>query len=335
MEKTQTERNMNQQDLSVIIVNYRTPALTIRCLETLAEERSSVVGMSVILVDNGSQDDSVSKFTETITQRGWGEWVELIASPKNLGFAGGNNLGIRSVLAVAQQPRYVLLLNSDTEVHSGCLSGCQRYLDARPEVGAMSCLLLNADGSPQNTARKYPRPDREIMRAFGLPWIMPRQFGWADIDDLGWDRRSDEREVEWLGGAFLMVPTRVLRELGGLDEDFFFYGEDVEFSHRVAHAGYKVIHWPGASITHLGGASSNSEQVPGRWREQHEWRGRLLVQRKCYGRVAEILIHAAYLLAATVRKSNVLRRGQRGQVEDQRASQSLSILTAPFREAVQ
>ena len=322
-------------ELAVVVLNYRTPQLTVGCLETLAAERATVPTLEVVVVDNKSGDESVATIGAAIEERGWGGWLRLVEAPRNLGFAAGNNLAIAQVLASDNRPRHLLLLNSDTEVHAGCLRACIDYMDERPEVGAMSCLLLNADGSPQNTARKFPRPDREVARALGLPWMLPALFSAADLEDGGWDRRTEAREVDWVGGAFVMLPTRVMAEIGGLDDDFFFYGEDIVLSHEVKRKGYAVVHWPGASITHFGGGSSDPGRLPSRWRTQCVWRGRLLVQRKCYGRVAELLVQAAYLGAMLVRKVKILCRGRRGEVEDQRVSQGLSILVHPFREAVQ
>ena len=130
-------------------------------------------------------------------------------------------------------------------------------------IGTMSCLVKNADGSPQNVSRTFPTPLREFIRCFGLPWSFPRLFGWADTDDLTWDRETECRDVDWLGGAFLMIRGDLIRQIGLLDEDFFFYGEDIEFAHRVRKAGYRRFYQatPG-SITHLGGGSSSSCPKP-------------------------------------------------------------------------
>jgi GT2 family glycosyltransferase len=126
-----------------------------------------------------------------------------------------------------------------------------------------------------------------------------------------------------------------MTEVGGLDDDFFFYGEDIVFSYRVKQLGYRALHWPGASTTHFGGGSSDASRRPSRWRTQCIWRGRLLVQRKCYGHLAEKTVQMAYLAAMWIRKAKIVCRGGQGKLEDQKVDQGLSILTHPFKGAVQ
>jgi GT2 family glycosyltransferase len=327
-----TAKHPPVSELTVIVVNYRTAGLTIACLETLARERASVPGLDVVVVDNKSDDGSVFAISAAIARRGLSGWTTLIEAPENLGFAGGNNLAVNLVMQRSLKPDFLLLLNSDTEVHPGCLRRCLDYARGYENLGVMSCLLLNGDGSTQNTARKFPRPDREVARAFGLPWILPRLLSAADLEDDGWNRRAETREVDWLGGAFLLMPTPVMAEVGGLDDDFFFYGEDIVFSHHVKRLGRAVVHWPGASITHFGGGSSDPDRLPSRWRTRCIWRGRLLVQRKCYGRAAEAIVHIAYLAAMLLRKAKIVCGGRRGELEDQKVSQGLSILRRPFEE---
>lgn len=294
--------------LSVLIVNYRTPGLTLDCLASLAPERHEGITLDVVLVDNCSGDGSGEKLREAIAANGWGGeggWVRLIESERNLGFAGGNNLALRHARAEADA---VLLLNSDTIVEPGALRHCVERLLADPTIGALSCRVANADGSLQVVARRMPTPGRLILAQTGLPWKLPRLFGWAQLDYLSWDMDRDGGEPGWLGGAFLMMPGRLARELGGLDERFFFYGEDIEICHRIRRRGLRVVYDPSVTITHLGGSSSDPSRMPAQVRSEHAWRGRYMVQRLCYGRLAEasvrladILGYGARVLAARLR----------------------------------
>jgi GT2 family glycosyltransferase len=188
-------------------------------------------------------------------------------------------------------------------------------------VGVMSCKVLNADGSIQNVTRRFPSPSRVAMMLAGLPWKLPRLFGWADCEDLGWDRERTARDVDWVGGAFMMIRSEVLERLGGLDESFFFYGEDVEFCRRAWRAGWRVRYEPVGSITHLGGASSDPGRLPERARSTHAWNGRYLVQRRCYGRVAAAVVRRMDLAFARARLWRLRRRRDDPRV-------------APLREAI-
>ncbi len=286
-------------DLLVVIVNFRTPDLTIQCLRSLAPEVASLGGparVRVIVVDNASGDDSVARLTAAIEHE-FASWCRLVVSPRNGGFAYGNNRGIEA----GGPARHTLLLNSDTIVAPGCLAHCLRVMDEDAGIGAMSCRLLNADGSVQNVCRRFPTPMRLIVSATGLTWKLPRLFAWANTEDPAWDRATTRRDVDWLGGAFLLVRGEVMGALKGLDEGFFFYGEDIEFCHRVWRLGYRCHYDPRVTTTHLGGSSSDPTRMASAARSTHHWRGRYLVLRTCHGVLAAWLVRAVDVLAYSLR----------------------------------
>jgi GT2 family glycosyltransferase len=318
--------------LAVVVLNYQTAAYTITCLKTLAIEKSTVPDLEVIVVDNASADGSPVAIAEYIRCNGHSTWMTLVSASSNLGFAAGNNLAIAQLITRDVPPAHILLLNSDTEVHCGCLRSCLLYATNQQGLGAMSCLLVNSDGSVQSNARQFPRPLTEVARALGLPWQVPALRDYFELDYTDWNARTQTREVDWLGGAFLWIPTPVLLDCGGLDEDFFFYGEDIEFSHRLKRRGYKVIHNPCGTVTHHGGGSSDSTRLQTRKRAQLVWRARLLAQRKCFGRTAETAVRCAYIFAMIYRKIKVFLKRRTGSIEDQRISQALLILAKPFQE---
>lgn len=299
--------------LLIIIVNYRTPRLTVDCLAAIAPQIPEVGGQ-VVLVDNASGDDSVPALEAAIRERGWQGWIELVKSPVNTGFAGGNNIGFRR-LAQHPEVKFVLLLNSDTVADPGVLRHCVDRMEADPAIGVMSCLLLNADRTVQNTARRFPTPSRLLAHTFGLPWSVPRLFAWADSEDPGWDRRTEARDVEWIGGAFMMIRREVIERLGGLDEGFFFYGEDAEFCHRVRKAGWRVRYDPGGAVIHLGGASSDPARLAVRQRNALQWQARYLLQRRCYGRTAEWSARFADLASGGLRYLKMAATGERQSSE--------------------
>jgi GT2 family glycosyltransferase len=271
--------------LAVIVLNYRTPDLTAQCLRSLApclDEGGP--GSRLLLVDNASGDDSVTLLRRVLKDTGLSARTTLIESGANLGFARGNNLALARLHDV---DTHVLLLNSDTIVRPGAIARCVQLLGARPEIGVVSCRLDNADGSPQANARRLPTPSRMTAQVFGLPYSFPRAFAWADLEDRTWDRLAECREVEWVGGAFMLIRGELLREVGGLDSGFFFYGEDAEFCHRVRRAGRRVWYEGSVSIVHLGGGSSDPVRLAAKVRDRCHWEARYLLQRRCYGRLAE------------------------------------------------
>jgi N-acetylglucosaminyl-diphospho-decaprenol L-rhamnosyltransferase len=287
--------------LLVAIVNYRTPDVTIQCLRSLAPELGSIVGGArAVVVDNASGDDSAARIVAEIRARGWGGWARLVEADRNPGFAAGTNRAIEAGFSFGR-PRFVLMLNSDTVVRPGAIVACLERMRAEPTIGVFSCKLEGADGSVQTVARLFPTPWRVFIETTGLPWAFPGWFGWANTEDPGWDRATIARDVEWLGGAFLLVRAELLERIGGLDEDFFLYGEDIEFCHRVARAGFRRRYDPGASIVHLGGASSDATRMPAKSRQASLWKGRYLVQHRCYGAGAALFVRLVDILGCAIR----------------------------------
>ncbi len=317
--------------LAIIIINFRTPQYTIDCLASLVPERADIPALRVLLVENNSGDDSTLRITEAIAKKGWSDWVEFMPQEKNLGFAGGNNVAIRKILAEPNLPEFVLLLNSDIIVHRGCLKKSIERMQREPDIGNLSCMLRNRDGSVQNVCRKFARPDRETVRALGLPYLLPKLFHWADLEDFDWNRETTARDVEWIGGAFMLLRTDVLKKIGGLDETFFFYGEDTEFCHRIWQNGWRIYFDPAGEITHFGGGSSDPTRLADRRKVILTWIARFRVQEKCYGKLAAFWIRAMYTLSVSLNLFAMLVTGRRGSVSWQRTATNLSVLLHPLK----
>lgn len=281
--------------LAVIVVNFRTPALTIDCLRSLALEVAAQPGVCVFVVDNGSGDDSVKNIDDSIESAGWRSWCSLEVSEKNRGFSGGNNYGIAAAIRNGGA-KYFLLLNSDTIVHQGCLAHCIQIMETDSGIGALSCRVLNADGSIQNVCRKFPTPLRCLAAALSLPYRFPTWFSWTNCEDLGWDRNKLARDVEWIGGAFMMLRGDWIARYKALDDRFFFYGEDVELCHRIWRTGLRCHYDPASTVVHLGGGSSDPSRMASGARNFHQWRGRYLIQEICYGSLARVFVQGIDLL---------------------------------------
>lgn len=169
--------------------------------------------------------------------------VHLIANKENRGFAYANNLALQR-----SGGRHCLLLNPDTEPFPQSLTCMVRYLDAHPEVGAVGPMLLNTDGTLQPNGRRFPSPARELLGFDVVRKLVARcggmrlEFGREDFDT--------ECQVDHVSGACIMVPRRVVEEVGMLDEAFFMFYEEVEWCWRIKQAGYKVVYLPQARVVH-------------------------------------------------------------------------------------
>lgn len=218
-------------DLSVIILNYNTKNLLQKCLESVFASKTGFL-FEVIVSDNGSTDGSIEMARSLFPQ------VKLIENNSNLGFSAGNNVGIRKALG-----RLVLLLNTDTEVRPNTLDLSVKYMDAHPEVGIMGCKVLLPDGKLHEAARRrFPNPVNAFLRLFGL-----RKFSSYNYRNIPVDQ---EMEVDSVVGAFLLIRRAAIDKIGLLDEEFFMYGEDLDWCWRVKEAEFKVMYYPGAEITH-------------------------------------------------------------------------------------
>jgi N-acetylglucosaminyl-diphospho-decaprenol L-rhamnosyltransferase len=300
--------------LAIIVVNFRTPDLTINCLRSLESEISQKPGIHVFVVENGSGDDSSTRIRDAIRAIGWAPWCSVEVSETNRGFSGGNNFGISAVNRRGGA-KYILLLNSDTRVHPGCLARCIEVMEADPEIGALSCRVIGADGKIQNVCRRFPSPIRCLASALSLPWRFPKLFSWADCEDLGWDRNKLARDVEWIGGAFMMLRGEWIARHKALDERFFFYGEDVELCYRIWKSGLRCRYDPTATVVHLGGGSSDPSRMGSDTRNYHAWRARYLIQGICYGMIAKRCVQSVDILTELRRVvwSRIAARGERLQ----------------------
>lgn len=231
-------------DVSVIILNWNTRKLLQECLQTLTQPQNGV-GVEVIVVDNASSDDSRDMARREFPQ------VTLIANPMNIGFGAGNNVGIP-----ASTGRYVLFLNSDTQVTEGALKAMVDYADANPDVGILGPKLLNADGSLQYSCRQYPNLATGFLHNTPLGRLLPKNRFAADYLMKNWDHATP-RNVDWVSGAALMIRRTLLDQIGGFDEDYYMYCEDVDLCWRANHADSRVTYLPDAIIYHYIGKSSD------------------------------------------------------------------------------
>ncbi len=238
-------------DLSVIIVSWNVAALLRDCLRSVvrsqapgvrSQESGELIADScfltseIIVVDNASADGSAAMVRVEFPA------VRLIVNAENLGFARGNNQGIR-----VSGGRYVVLLNSDTIVPSGALATLVAFMDAHPTAGAVGPRLLRPDGTPQPYAFGGD-PTLRYLLARGVNRLIFRR----PLHDWVTDA---VQEVDWVSGACLMVRRAAMDQVGLLDENIFMYFEDNDWCLRIRQAGWRVVFNPHVAITHIGGQS--------------------------------------------------------------------------------
>ncbi|UCD75125.1 MAG: glycosyltransferase family 2 protein [Phycisphaerales bacterium] len=236
------------QKLCVIILNYRRAGLTIDCLESLAAEIAGRDDRSVLVVDNNSADGSAEVIEAAIRDHGWGAWAEVVRSPVNGGFAAGNNIGFRTVEAEAY-----LLLNNDTRMRPGSIDALLESLDRHPEAGMIGPRLEDPDGTPQVSCFRYRTPISEMLNAAGTG-VLDRVFRrWVVATDVF----DEPVEPPWLSFACVLVRREVVDQVGLMDEEYFMYFEDIDYSRKVRKAGWRIVHDPTARVIHLRGGSSS------------------------------------------------------------------------------
>lgn len=261
---------MAQIDLSIIIVSYNTSAITGRCLESVVDSlKDALFRWEIVAVDNASTDGSVKMLKAY--KKNNPETIQLIENSRNWGFGRANNQAVAN-----SRGRYILLLNSDTEILDNAIGTMYEYYVANEaHVQFMGAKLLNKDMSPQPSAAPF----------FTLPVV----FGFLFLkgDKFGLTRSSPNtiKNVGWVSGACIFTQKKYYEELGGFDEGIFMYMEEVDLLYRARQKGYKTVFYPGARIVHLGSASSNKK-----YPILQVYRGFIYFYKKHYGPVAFLLL---------------------------------------------
>ncbi len=242
----------NRIHLLVVIVNYRTPNLTIDCLHSLVEEVRSLRGTRVVITDNNSGDDSVEQIQTAIATEGWGEWASLMPLSHNGGFAFGNNAAIRPALSSNNPPDYVLLLNPDTIVRPGALRVLVEFMSKNPQVGIAGSRLEDPDGTPQVSAFRFHTLPSEVDSGLRLGLVSKLLSKW-----VVWSPIPQETcQTDWVAGASMIVRREVFEQVGLMDEEYFMYYEEMDFCLQAKRAGWSCWYVPQSQVVHLVGQSS-------------------------------------------------------------------------------
>ncbi|HEX3987713.1 MAG TPA: glycosyltransferase family 2 protein [Acidobacteriaceae bacterium] len=272
-------------DASVIIVTWNAKKYVEMCLRSLSHVDN--VSFETIVVDNASTDG-----TPELVERDFSQ-VRLIPSGGNLGFAKGNNIGIH-----ASRGRYLCLVNSDVIVPPDCLKTLVRFMDANPAVGLAGPAMLGPHGSGvRRSCMRFPSLANALVRAFALDTVGPVKS--LVKSQLMTDFHHDDiADVDILNGWFWIARREAVDQVGLLDEQFFMYGEDVDWCRRFHQGGWRVVFYPAASAVHFGGASSSV--APVRFYVEQE-RANIQYWKKHHGPVATAAYCAIVFLHNVVR----------------------------------
>ena len=272
-------------DLSIIIVSWNTRDLLRGCLASVHGSEGDFE-FETVVVDNCSGDGSCAMVRDEFPQ------VHLIESEINGGYAYANNLGLRRC-----QARYYLLLNADTVLPPDALGDMIEFLDTHPEVGMAGPKLVRADGNLDLACRRsFPTVENSFYKLFGLSKLFPknRRFGRYNLTYLDPDEIS---EVDSVVGAFMMVRAEVVEQVGGLDEEYFMYAEDLDWALRAKQSGWKVYYNPEVTVLHYKRRSSEQN----RDKAQYEfWRAMYLFYRKHYAKDTPFWAHYSVLGGLTL-----------------------------------
>lgn len=230
-------------ELSVVIVNWNTRDILRGCLASVARHLADVP-LEVIVVDNASSDGSAEMVAQEFPQ------ARLVRNLENVGFARANNQAMR-----VARGAWFLLLNSDTVLSDGSVAALVRTAKAQPGVGLAHCRLVFEGGGLQHTTYRFPTIGLALLEDFGLYKLLPRHRRGEILLGGYWDQ-DHERDVDWVAGAFMLLPRRVFEQTGGFSEAYFMYGEDMEWCYRIRDAGWRIRYYPQASLTHLDHSSA-------------------------------------------------------------------------------
>lgn len=243
---------MSKVDLSIIIVTYNSKDTILICLESIIKTVKEYT-YEIIISDNSQNDETEEALTDFIKGK---KNILFIHNKENLGFSKGNNVAVKKA-----NGKYILFLNPDTKVYEKTIDGMMKFMKNHPDCGASTCFVELPDGSLDDSShRGFPTPWNSFSYFSGMSKIFKKSklFGGYNLTYLD---LSKIHEIDSLAGSFMLVPHNIGEKLNWWDEDYFFYGEDIDFCYRLKKAGYKIYFVPEFRALHLKGISSGIKKV--------------------------------------------------------------------------
>tara|TARA_B100002051_G_scaffold276828_1_gene329647 strand:- start:1731 stop:3779 length:2049 start_codon:yes stop_codon:yes gene_type:complete len=236
-------------DLSIIIVSYNVKDFLTQCIKSIERSNFKDRKYEIIIVDNDSHDGTQDLIKQSFDN------IKFIQNTNNLGFSKAVNLGISK-----SSGKYICLLNPDVIVDNNCFSDLLNKIDENENIGCIGPKILNTDGTIQHSCkRSFPTPLNSFFRLFGLDKLFPKSKFFSSYN-LTYLNIDVTHSVESLSGAFMIFRKKIIEEIGLLDENFFMFGEDIDFCHRIKSKGYSIIYYPRVEIIHYKGESVKSSQ---------------------------------------------------------------------------
>lgn len=303
-------------DLSIVIICWNDLKVILDCLDSIYSQTRKY-SFEVIVSDNGSADGSVAQVRERFPH------VRIVENGANLGFAKGNNAGIKVATG-----EYILILNPDTVILEGALDKLIAFAMARPSANAFGCRVLNVDGSYQNPARPLPTPLGLFISALGLRWLGRFNKGWQVDLYQGW-KGETERAIGMQSGCCILFRRSALTQLEGFDQRFFYHFEETDLCKRVWDSGSSILYTPDAKITHLGGQSTG--RFPTRFALE-TYRGAYRYMAKHFGDGCLGWVRGCCLLKISLRWAYYgVRRALGGKVPAERLTMYRTLLSWHWR----
>jgi len=248
-----------------VLLNFRTPEMTLRAAEAALADLHGLGG-ELVIVDNASGDGSFEMIREGVAMRGWGEdgLVRVVPSPLNGGFGAGNNIGLRMAMSDGRLPDYYYILNSDAFPDAGCASALIQHLEAHPTAGIACSHIRGEDNVVHTTAFRFPTIAGEFVGAARLG-LFERLWPEAPVP---MPQPTATQQVDWSAGASMMLRRTMLDEIGTFDEVFFLYFEETDLCLRAARAGWSCWYVPDSRVVHIGSVSTGMKtkrRMPSYW----------------------------------------------------------------------
>ena len=238
-------------DLSIIIVSFNGKEFLKKCLASILQSMEGRLKFEIIVVDNASSDHSAKIVKEKFPQ------IKLIANKENLGFSKANNQGIK----ISENGKYVLFLNPDTIVQKNTIEKMIKFMDNNKDAGAATCKLVMLNGKIDDAShRGFPTPWNAFCHFSGLARLFPKSKLFSGYN-LGWMDINKVHEIDALAGAFMLVRRIAGDQAKWWDEDYFFYGEDIDFCYMLKQKGWKIYYVPIVFATHFKGVSGGIKSV--------------------------------------------------------------------------
>lgn len=238
-------------DLSIIIVSYNTKRLLKECIDSVISASIKPFNLEIIIVDNASTDGSIEILSNKYKVLG----IKLIENKENMGFSKANNLGVKEA-----KGRYLLFLNPDTVVNKNTLFEMIKFMDKNKNVGVATCKVLLPDGKIDDAChRGFPTPWNSFYHFTGLSKLFPHSKMFSGYS-LGYLDLNKNHEIDACAGAFMMVRREAGEEINWWDEDYFWYGEDLDFCYRLKNKGWLIYYFPQVTILHYKGVSGGLKE---------------------------------------------------------------------------